>query len=110
MIDTFETAAKALADRNRIRILKLLEDGEVCVCHLTDVLELAPATVSKHLSLLKAAGLVKARRDGRWIHYRLAGKDDPAGAFLALLSRLEGDATVADDRRRLILATASCCS
>ena len=110
MIETFETAAKALADRNRIRILKLLEGGEVCVCHITEVLELAPATVSKHLSLLKTAGLVKARRDGRWIHYRLAVGEAQAEAFLALLARLEGDATVTEDRMRLSRATSTCCA
>lgn len=82
MIDTFETIAKALADASRLRILKLLEDGEVCVCHVTEVLGLAPATVSKHLSLLKAAGLVRARKDGRWVHYRLHEAPSPAAAAL----------------------------
>lgn len=110
MIERFETAAKALADLSRIRILKLLEDGEVCVCHLTEVLELAPATVSKHLSLLKAAGLVKARRDGRWMHYRLAEAEGDIAAFLGLLALLKDDATAAADKSRLIKATSSCCS
>lgn len=57
MLEIFEIAAKAVADPTRIRILKLLQGGEVCVCQLTTVLGLAPATVSKHLSVLKGAGL-----------------------------------------------------
>lgn len=86
MIDSFEILTKALADGSRLRLLKLLEDGEVCVCVLTDSLGLAPATVSKHLSLLKAAGLIQARKDGRWVHYRL--HDAPAPAAAALLAVL----------------------
>ena len=86
MIDSFEILTKALADGSRLRLLKLLEDGEVCVCILTESLGLAPATVSKHLSLLKAAGLIQARKDGRWVHYRL--HDAPAPAAAALLAVL----------------------
>jgi len=80
MIDSFEILTKALADGSRLRLLKLLEDGEVCVCVLTDSLGLAPATVSKHLSLLKAAGFIQARKDGRWVHYRLHDAPAPAAA------------------------------
>lgn len=86
MIDSFEILTKALADGSRLRLLKLLEDGEVCVCILTEALGLAPATVSKHLSLLKAAGFIQARKDGRWVHYRL--HDAPAPAAAALLAVL----------------------
>lgn len=86
MIDSFEILTKALADGSRLRLLKLLEGGEVCVCVLTDALGLAPATVSKHLSLLKAAGFIQARKDGRWVHYRL--HDAPAPAAAALLAVL----------------------
>lgn len=86
MIDSFEILTKALADGSRLRLLKLLEDGEVCVCVLTEALGLAPATVSKHLSLLKAAGFIQARKDGRWVHYRL--HDAPAPAAAALLAVL----------------------
>lgn len=109
MIDAFEIAAKALADRSRIRILKLLEDGEVCVCHITEVLELAPATISKHLSLLKTAGLVKSRRDGRWMHYRLSEAEGLPGRFLALLPQLDGDSQISCDKSRLRQAAAPCC-
>ena len=66
------TVTKAMADTQRVRILLLLRDGELCVCQIVAVLRLATSTVSKHLSILAAAGLVKARRDGRWSYYQLA--------------------------------------
>lgn len=87
MIDSFEILTKALADGSRLRLLKLLEDGEVCVCVLTEALGLAPATVSKHLSLLKAAGFIQARKDGRWVHYRLHDAPVPAAAALLAVLR-----------------------
>jgi DNA-binding transcriptional ArsR family regulator len=104
MIETFEIAAKALADRSRIRILKLLEGGELCVCQITAVMDLAPATVSKHLSLLKTAGLLQQRRDGRWIHYRLAERalNGQTIPFLQLLAgALNDDQTILEDRAML---------
>ena len=63
---------KALGDENRLRILLSLQDGELCVCQLTELLALAPSTVSKHLSILRSARLVVSRKEGRWIHYRLS--------------------------------------
>ncbi|HPA14298.1 MAG TPA: metalloregulator ArsR/SmtB family transcription factor [Desulfobacterales bacterium] len=69
---TFMNLTKALSDENRVRILLALSvKEELCVCHLNDLLGLAPSTVSKHLFLLKNAGLITARKDGRWIYYRL---------------------------------------
>ncbi len=62
---------KAISDDNRARIVMALKEGELCVCQITELLELAPSTVSKHLSVLKQAELVESRKDGRWIHYRL---------------------------------------
>jgi DNA-binding transcriptional ArsR family regulator len=109
MIETFETVAKAVADPNRVRILKLLEGGELCVCQITTVLDLGTATVSKHLGALKIAGLVQQRRDGRWVYYRLAERDfNPyARAFLALVrGSLAEDPTTAEDRRLLALVSA----
>jgi ArsR family transcriptional regulator len=101
MLETFETVAKAVADPSRVRILKLLEGGELCVCQITAVLDLAAATVSKHLAALKTAGLVQQRRDGKWIYYRLAERDFNAyaRAFLDLVGRtMADDPTVAADR------------
>ena len=63
---------KALADRNRARILKMLEARELCVCQIREVLGLKQSTVSKHLSVLKRAGLVKDRREGTWVFYSLS--------------------------------------
>lgn len=106
MLETFETVAKAVADPSRARILKLLEGGELCVCQVTTVLNLAPATISKHLAALKTAGLLQQRRDGKWVYYRLAerGFNAYAGPFLALVrAALADDPTIAEDRRVLAL-------
>ncbi len=65
---------KALADESRLRVLMLLEQGELCLCQLIAVLELSPSTVSKHMSILSAAGLITVRKDGRWHYYKLAGR------------------------------------
>ena len=63
---------KALADRQRIRMLLLLQGRELCVCQIIAVINLAPSTISKHLSILSAAGLVEHRKEGRWAYYGLA--------------------------------------
>lgn len=70
MQDIMDTL-KALGDENRVRILCALQDRELCVCQLIELLGRAPSTVSKHLSILRAARLVDSRKDGRWMHYRL---------------------------------------
>ena len=62
---------KALADRQRLRILMWLQKGELCVCQIVELLKLSPSTVSKHLSILRSAGLVESRKDGRWVYYHL---------------------------------------
>lgn len=67
-----ETVFKALADTTRLRILALLTTGEVCVCHVHETLKIAQPKASRHLAYLRKAGLVETRRDGLWIHYRLA--------------------------------------
>ena len=69
--------AKALSDENRVRALMMLRNGELCVCQLIEMLRLAPSTVSKHMSILRQAQLVKARKEGRWMYYRLADGDVP---------------------------------
>lgn len=109
MLETFETVSKAVADPSRARILKLLEGGELCVCQITTVLNLAPATISKHLAALKTAGLLQQRRDGKWVYYRLAERafNAYAGAFLALVrGALADDPTISEDRRVLALVNA----
>ncbi len=81
---------KALADPQRVRILMMLEPGELCVCQIVEVLGLAPSTVSKHLSILSAADLVVSRKDGRWAYFRLP--DGTAGAFVRPVLKWLGDA------------------
>jgi len=100
----FETALKAVGDPTRTRILKLLEKGGLCVCQVQAVLGLAPSTVSKHLAILKAAGLVDDRRAGKWIRYRLVSesRNPHGGPVLALLrGPLDRDPRILADRRRL---------
>lgn len=73
----FMNITKALSDDNRVRTLLALRRGELCVCQITELFGLAPSTISKHLSILSQAGLVDSRKDGRWIYYKLPGKDAP---------------------------------
>ena len=75
----FMGVAKALADDNRTRALMCLRDGELCVCQIIELLQLAPSTVSKHLDILHRAGLIESRKEGRWIYYRLAGRGRAGG-------------------------------
>jgi len=67
---------KTLSDPTRLRLLNLLASGETCVCELTDTLRVVQPKVSRHLAHLKGAGLVEARRDGKWMHYRWATRGD----------------------------------
>lgn len=73
----FLAISKALSDENRVRALMALEGGELCVCQIIELLTLAPSTVSKHMVILHQAGLVETRKEGRWVHYRLADGDVP---------------------------------
>ncbi|MHB1036540.1 MAG: ArsR/SmtB family transcription factor [Pirellulales bacterium] len=68
----FMAVAKALADENRVRMLLALRERELCVCQIIELMGLAPSTVSKHMSILRQARLVEGRKDGRWMHYRIA--------------------------------------
>lgn len=68
---------QALGDETRLRILALLRQGEVCVCHIQGGLRLPQPTVSRHLAYLRKSGLVSARREGVWMHYRLSPLGDP---------------------------------
>jgi ArsR family transcriptional regulator, arsenate/arsenite/antimonite-responsive transcriptional repressor len=95
---------RALGDENRVRALLALRSGELCLCQLIEFLGLAPSTVSKHMSILKQARLVDTRKSGRWVFYRLAGKDSPPevqGAIAWLCNSLAGDAFVLQDADRL---------
>jgi DNA-binding transcriptional ArsR family regulator len=92
---------KALAHQIRLRILAMLRDGELCVCHLIAVTGLAPSTVSAHLADLRRAGLVRDRKQGRWVHVRLAGEGAVREVLDAVLESLEGDPLIGADARVL---------
>ena len=76
-LQEMEQVFKALADTTRLRILGLLLTGEVCVCHIHEALRIPQPRASRHLAYLRRAGLVETRRDGLWVHYRLADSADP---------------------------------
>lgn len=72
----FLEITKALSDINRVRVLMALMNQELCVCQITELLKLAPSTVSKHMSILDHARLVESRKEGRWVYYRLASNEE----------------------------------
>lgn len=72
----FTILFKALGDETRLRIVALLSHGELCVCHLVEALRVSQPKVSRHLAILRAAGVVDHRREGTWVHYRLAPQPD----------------------------------
>ena len=96
----------ALADPTRLRILSLLGDGEICVCHIHASLDVPQPTASRHLAYLRKSGLVEARRDGIWMHYNLAEIDNPvvASVVKAALHALTHAEISAKDERRLQIA------
>jgi ArsR family transcriptional regulator len=73
----FSRLFKALGDETRLRIVALLSHGELCVCHVEEALGLSQPNVSRHLSILRSAGVVEDRRDGNWVYYRLREQEDP---------------------------------
>ena len=100
----FMNITKALADENRVRTLLALRQGELCVCQITELFGLAPSTVSKHLSILFQADLVESRKDGRWIYYKLPGKDAPVAVREAIdwaEKALADNPQVLEDNQRL---------
>ena len=70
-LDEMEKLFTALADKTRLRLLNLMRRNEVCVCFFTEALGESQPKISRHLAFLRAAGIVEARRDGKWIHYRI---------------------------------------
>ena len=118
-LESLETLFKALSDRTRLRIIGLLAAGEVCVCDIHESLGLPQPTTSRHLAYLRRAGLVAARKDGLWVHYRLAEIADPVTrTVLDSASHALGHLSAAGrDRRRLArrqpapgAAAAGCCA
>jgi len=103
-VRAFTRLAKALGDPHRLRALMALRTGELCLCALIALLRLAPSTVSKHMQILEQAGLITARKNGRWVHYRLATRATPLNvrAMLRTVSAaLANDPLIAADAHRL---------
>ena len=107
---------QALSDTTRLRMLAILAQhpasgagGELCVCHIHDSLGVSQPTASRHLAYLRRAGLVAARRDGVWMHYRIVRPADPvlAAVFDAALHALGHVEATTRDRAKLIRVTAS---
>ena len=98
-----EELFKALADRTRLRLINLLGDDEVCVCFFVEVLKLNQPKISRHLAYLRRAGVVAARRDGKWMHYRIVEPPDPRAAniFREVRASMANDAAMKRDRERL---------
>ena len=101
---------KALGDPTRVRILGLLAAGEICVCHIHESLRLPQPLVSRHLAYLRRAGLVETRKDGLWVHYRLAPARDAATRALvdAVFRCIRRLPVVAKDGKRLEKAIGCC--
>ena len=89
----FIRVMKALSDPNRVKVVKLLQHKEMCVCEMQEALGIAQPTVSKHLKILEDAGLVQSRKDGLWVNYRLVdGEANPyAAEMLSMMERWLGD-------------------
>ncbi len=122
---TLPTIAHALSDSTRLRLLIACLDKERCVCQLVELIDLSNASISKHLSTLKNAGLLESRREGRWVHYRANPNPDSiiADAYALVRSHAMEDDQIQADQIKLAeidcidpveLAkkqrTASCCT
>jgi ArsR family transcriptional regulator, arsenate/arsenite/antimonite-responsive transcriptional repressor len=94
----------ALSDRTRLRLLNLMGGDEVCVCFFVEVLGDAQPKISRHLAYLRDSGLVAARREGKWIHYRVTPPPHPHAArvFENVLAWLKEDKEMQRDQARLV--------
>jgi len=99
----------ALGDRTRLRLLNLMGSDEVCVCFFVEVLKTNQPKISRHLAYLRRAGIVNARRDGPWMHYRINEPSDPDAAQVLkqVLGWLANDREMQRDRQRLVKV---CCA
>jgi ArsR family transcriptional regulator len=92
---------KSLSDETRLRIIRLLHQGELCVCDLVTALDMVQPKVSFHLRILREAGLIRDRKEGRWTHYRLEDSDIFIRfLLLSSIERLSGG-TIEEDKKRL---------
>ena len=102
-MNKFIETTKSISDPNRVRVLLALQGRELCVCRIIELLQLAPSTVSKHLAILKQAGLIEGRKEGRWMHYRLPDHPSPATQRTLewVFDSLENSAEIAADKKRI---------
>ncbi|HEX8721980.1 MAG TPA: metalloregulator ArsR/SmtB family transcription factor [Pyrinomonadaceae bacterium] len=98
-----ELLFRALADRTRLRLLNLMSAGEVCVCFFVEVLGEGQPKISRHLAYLRRAGVVSARREGKWMHYRISTPEDAHAAriFAEVMTWLGEEREMQKDRARL---------
>ncbi len=98
-----ERLFQALADRTRLRLLNLIADQEVCVCYLVEILKLPQPTISRHLAYLRRSGIVAARRQGKWMHYRIAPPQNATARrlLLEILRGFSADKMMQKERGRL---------
>jgi ArsR family transcriptional regulator len=94
---------RALGDPTRLRLLNLMADQEICVCYFTEVIGAPQPKISRHLAYLRKAGIVAARREGKWMHYSLAVPSNPqvASVLKSVLEALQRDKALQRDRQRL---------
>ncbi len=94
---------RALADHTRLRLLNLMRTNEVCVCFFTEILGTHQPKISRHLAYLRRAGIVSARREGQWMHYRIVEPVDENAANMlkSVLASLARDPNMQADRDRL---------
>jgi ArsR family transcriptional regulator len=94
----------ALSDRNRLRLINLMGEDEVCVCFFVEILKMAQPKVSRHLAYLRRAGIVEARREGKWMHYRIVTPSDAHAQRILETVRdwLGRDREMQQDRARLV--------
>ncbi len=99
-----ELLFRALADRTRLRLLNLMGEEEICVCFFVEGLKTNQPKISRHLAYLRRAGVVAARREGKWMHYRVVEPPDEhaANVFREVRAWLKQDAEMQRDRARLI--------
>jgi ArsR family transcriptional regulator len=104
-----ELVFRALADRTRLRLLNLMGSDEVCVCFLVEALNLTQPKISRHLGYLRRAGIVSARREGKWMHYRISTPRDAriAEVLSAVRQWFASDPEMETDRGKLVRL---CCS
>lgn len=104
-----ELLFRALADKTRLRLLNLMGDDEVCVCFFVEVLRATQPKISRHLAYLRKAGVVEARREGKWMHYRVVEPPDAHASriFREVRVWLKEDASMRRDRERLVKV---CCA